>query len=275
MQSRLDNARLNVDYGAPTIRALIQLFGVGPRPDGAINIDGTIALGHIDWTTGKYTGRARPTSAGNTNLSIVYERDKYYAYDLVLIKNAADAYAAYQSQFSSNYSALQKLIDETKKNHSILSQLGFSATFINDLVTNITNNSNEKYVYDKFITDRHLLAKTKYGTVQITQGQDDYFWLNGAKDKDLQNRIQALKFKPLPSGSQHPLIFTYGINAIRTLQFQKDISNTPWIKAVGAISRGVQNSKSMRITTLAEEIQATKTHTIVSQEPVPFIIFPQ
>jgi len=280
LQSRLDNAMLNVDYGAPTVRNLIQLFGVGPRPDGAINIDGTLASGHIDWTTGKITGRPHLGTINGgpidkTNLSIVYERDKYYAYDLVLLANAADAYIYYQSQFSSNYAALQKLIDETKKNRSILSDLGFSATFINDLVTNITNNSNEKYVYDKFITDRHLLAKTKYGTVQIQPGQDDYFWLNGALDKDLKNRIQALTFKSLPSGSQHPLIFTYGINPIRTLQFQQDRSNTPWMKAVGDISRGVQNSKSMRITTLAEEIQATRTKTIVSEVPVPFIIFPQ
>jgi len=280
LDSKLNNARLNVDYGAPQIRALIQIGGVGPRPEGAINIDGTFAQGHIDWTTGKPTGRPRVGSFNSTasdkeNLSIVYERDKYYAYDLVLLKSAADAYVYYQSQFSSNYEELQKLIKDTKSNHSILSDIGFSQTFINSMVDAIVGNSTEKHQYDKFITNRHLLAKTKYGSVQIKDGQDDYFWLYGAKDTDLKNRIQSLSFKPLPSGKQHPLIFTYGLNGVRTLRYQPDQNKTLWMNAVGDISRGVQTTKYMRITTLAEEIQASRTKTIGSGVDIPFVIFPQ
>jgi len=215
-----------VKYGAPSVRS-----SVGFRPDYSIRTDKTGYDPLLDIRqylpgSGLYINY-NIASPDHAPLSLVYERDKYFAHDVALVKNAYNYVWTHAVLISDKIKEVDSL---TKVYKEKLKQVFNYVPEIENLIDNLDEQSvlamarsyfNQtaatKYEWaigDKadYLTSSAILAQGPYGTVEVPAGRQEAFWTTPGLIQTLNKLISPKTFKSLPETSTHKIRFYYGMS---------------------------------------------------------------
>ncbi|WP_367914322.1 hypothetical protein [Leadbetterella sp. DM7] len=254
-------SRLDLQLGVPALRGTLK------RPDYTINTRTSSYTGRINLTS----GTARASTAQSDKLTVLYERDKYFAHDLALLWQAAAHYRLYKGTFDLYYKGMVKEKDRIAE---IMKTPGwFSNIKLIDELSSLLN-MNAKYTYDKFITHHTALAKGQYGSISITPGYEEYFWLYKPFET-VSSKILDIRYKPLPENSTRTLRFSYGFgfgSQLLNATNEDAYKINPYLSFLSQYQKNnIQKSLTLKVPSVSDRVTEISS---TSVQLIPFTIFP-
>jgi hypothetical protein len=215
-----------IKYGAPRVRS-----SAGFRPDFSIRTDKTGYDPLLDIRqylpgSGLYFNY-NIASPDHAPLSLIYERDKYFAYDLALVKSAYNYVWTHAVVINNSIKDMDSLTtlykEKLKEKFSFMPQISSLIDGLDEqsvlamarsYFSQSAANSYQWAMEDKadYLTSSAVLAQGPYGTVEVPAERREGFWTTPGLIKTLDKQISSKTFKSLPATSTHEIRFYYGIS---------------------------------------------------------------